>query len=335
MRGVRIVLPVAALLAVSVAVGACAGSGGGSKALEAGGGGGVAVEAGAATVAGETMVTRDAAQPAVGAAETGAATPAETSGGGGGVAATPVAALGGSVEQRIVQTAVLSLEVKRDELADALAEARTIAAGYGGFVTGSSTSQGADERIARGTLVVRVPQRAYADAMAAFAKLGTVKSQQESGEDVSQQYVDLEARRRHLEAVEAQLLGFLKRTTTVAQALAVQSRLDAVQLELERVRGQLRYLDDQTSYATITLQVAEKGVQATTLRTKEKGSWGLSDAWHAAVRGLEKVLGGLFVALVTAGPILGILLAAFLAWRAWSRRRRGTPPATGPAPSGR
>ena len=57
----------------------------------------------------------------------------------------------------------------------------------------------------------------YAQAMSQFAKLGRVAGREESGTDVSHQYVDLEARARHLEAVERQLLGFLDKTKTIAR----------------------------------------------------------------------------------------------------------------------
>ena len=191
--------------------------------------------------------------------------------------------------------------------------------GLGGFVTSSNASQGVGDRLVRGTLVLRDPQPAYARAMTALARLGRVRSREEAGEDVSRQVVDLEARRRHLEAVEAQLLGFLRRTRTVAEALAVQNRLDDVQLALEQARGELRYLDDQTSLATISLSVSERGAP---VASPPKDGWGLGDAWGAAVRALEKVAGGLFVALVTAGPFLLVLALGLLAGRRLVRRRR-------------
>lgn len=220
---------------------------------------------------------------------------------------------------RIVQTASLAVTVRRGAFEDTVAAARTIVSGLGGFVTSSNASQGVGDRLVRGTLVLRVPQPAYARAMTALARLGRVRSREEAGEDVSRQVVDLEARRRHLEAVEAQLLGFLRRTRTVAEALAVQNRLDDVQLALEQARGELRYLDDQTSLATISLSVSERGAP---VASPPKDGWGLGDAWRASVRALEKVAGGLFVALVTAGPFLLVLALGLLAGRRLVRRRR-------------
>ena len=114
------------------------------------------------------------------------------------------------------------------------------------------------------------------------------------------------------------------------EALAVQQRLNDVQLQLEEARGRLRYLSDQTAYATITLDVAERG--APVGPPPGDGGFALGDAWRTAVNGLETIAGGLFVALVTAGPVLVLLGAAFAGGRYLWRRRRLTP-GGGPAGS--
>ena len=232
------------------------------------------------------------------------------------------------IEPRVIQNASLSVTVPKDDFEEVVDQARQIATTLGGFVTSSSASQGGDDRLVRGTLVVRVPGQAYSQAMSQFAKLGKVVGREESGTDVSLQYVDLEARARHLEAVERQLLGFLDETKTVGDALVVQQQLNEVQLQLEEVRGQLRYLDDQTSFATISLQIAERGVPVA--KPGDDGGWSLADAWHAAANGFEAIIGGVLVVLVTAGPILAALALAFFAGRAFLRRRKPARPG-GPA----
>jgi hypothetical protein len=319
-RSMKIGIPALALAAASLAVGACAGG------RSAGGEGTTAVRAGTAAEPPAAAAPRAEVGAAVGPSRGAVETTPAAGGmlGGNGVLQmqrTPdVAALEDMPRQRVIQTATLSLTVARGDFDDAFNRARSIALGLGGFVTGSSTSQGPDERLVRGELVLRVPQQAYAEAITQLSRLGRVESQQETGKDVSQQYVDLAARQRHLEAVEAQLLGFLKRTTTVSEALAVQSRLDDVQLGLEEVRGQLRYLDGATAYSTITVDIAERGAPIAT-KPKPAGGWSLADAWHAAASGFEKVVGGALVALVVAGPILVLLALLVLGGRAIARRR--------------
>jgi Domain of unknown function (DUF4349) len=222
---------------------------------------------------------------------------------------TSVPAVGPS----IVQTAALSLSVPTQEFDGTIRRARTIALGAGGFVVSSSASQGDGQRLVSGTLVVRVPERVYARVMEQLSALGQVEAREEAGQDVSQELVDLEARIRHLEAVETQLLGFLERADSVADALTVQSELNRVQGELEQARGRLVYLEDQVAFATISLEVRER--QVVVAGGDGGGPWGIVDAWRAAGTGFVTVIGWIFVAAATIAPVVLLLALAFLAAR--------------------
>jgi hypothetical protein len=219
---------------------------------------------------------------------------------------------------KIVQTGSLRLSVRSGRFDDAIDEARSISAGLGGFVVSSSASQGSFQRLVRGTLVVRVPARSYAEAMKSFAALGRVEGRQESGQDVSQEYVDLGARVRQLEAVEAQLLQLLDRAKTVGAALAVQRELSQIQLELEQAKGRLNYLDDQVAFATISLDVHERLIGAK--KTGGGGRFGIVDAWSKAADGFLAVIGWTFVVVATAAPLLILIALGLLLARVLRRR---------------
>jgi hypothetical protein len=224
-----------------------------------------------------------------------------------------------SVGPSIVQTASLALTVPRNEFDATIQQARSIAAGFGGFVVSSTASQGEEQRLVRGSLVVRVPERTYARAMDQLSGLGTVEAREETGQDVSQELVDLEARIRHLEAVEARLLGFLDDAETVNAALSVQNELNRVQLELEQARGRLDYLDDQVAYATISLEVRER--EAVAAGGGGGGPWGIVDAWRAAGTGFVTVVGWIFVVFATIAPVLLLFALAYVAARLAGWRR--------------
>jgi hypothetical protein len=217
---------------------------------------------------------------------------------------------------RVIQTASLRLSVRERGFEGAVERARTTAAGLGGFVVSSSATQGPGGRLVDGTLVVRIPARRYADAMSSFTRLGRVEAREESGQDVSQEFVDLEARIRHLEAVETQLLELLRRAGTVTSALAVQSRLNEVQLQLEQVRGRARLLEDQVAFATISLALAERRSDASA-----EGGWQLVDAWRDGARAFVFVAGRMFVVFAAVAPVALLAVVAFLAAR-FARRRR-------------
>ena len=242
-------------------------------------------------------------------------------GGGGSVAvADPTPSTVPQVGPQVVQTASLRVAVKRGEFDAAMDEAGSIAAGLGGFVVSSSASQGSERRLVRGTIVVRVPAGSYDEAIEALRNLGKVEARTESGQDVSQEYVDLGARIRHLQAVESQLLELLDRANTVAAALAVQRQLSQVQLELEQARGRLQYLDDRVAFATISLEVHE---QVLPVAKKDDGGFGIVEAWRKAANGFLAVVGWTFVVIATAAPLLVLLLLLWLLARSAARRNIG------------
>jgi hypothetical protein len=226
---------------------------------------------------------------------------------------------------RIIQTASLRLSVPRGRFDEAIDEARSTAGRFGGFVVSSSAVQGSGQRVVQGTLVIRIPARSYGDAIESLQGLGRVEARTESGQDVSQEYVDLQARVRQLEAVESQLLELLDRANSVGAALAVQNQLNRVQLDLEQARGRLQYLDDQVAFATISLAVHERLLPVS---DGGKDGFGIVDAWSKAGHGFLAVIGWTFVVLATAAPILLLLVLAFLLVRLglrgrppWLRRR--------------
>lgn len=294
MRKVLLVLLVAAL---ALTAAACS-SGSDDDAGDAGG-----------SVDGGQAVMEEEAAADVGAPESG--------GGEEAVAVSQESAVP-SVGPRVIQTASLTLSVPRNEFEEVVDRARVLATSSGGFVVESSASQsGSDGRLVSGSLVVRIPERSYARVMEQLSGLGRVEGREETGQDVSQEFVDLEARERHLEAVESQLLNLLDETDTVAEALTVQSQLNQVQLDLEQARGRLQYLEDQVAFATISLDVRERQAAAA---ADDGGPWSIVDAWGTAARGFVTVVGWILVAAATIAPVVILLLLAFLGARVVFRR---------------
>jgi Domain of unknown function (DUF4349) len=286
---------IAILFAVTTALALAACSGG-----DDGGGG-----ASAGSGGGDALVERGAAE----SVEGGGVAPSKD-------AATPIAQTGSlpGAGPRIIQTAAVRLVVKRNGFDQAVEEARAIAGGLGGFVVSSSESRDPGAKTTTGTLTLRVPQTAYATAMGRLGDLGKVAGREESGQDVSAEFVDLESRKRHLEAVETQLLKLLQRADDVPAALAVQAKLDDVQRQLEEVRGRLRYLDDQTAFATINLALREQAPVAV------PGGGGILEAWGDGARAFANVAGDIFVGLATVAPVLVLLALLGLALRVAVRR---------------
>jgi hypothetical protein len=247
-----------------------------------------------------------------------AAGSAELGAGGGGSKASDGPVSSSAVPQvgpQIVKTASLSLGIAHGSFDDKAGEAHAIADAYGGFVVESFASQGSDKRIAEGSLVLRIPAESYDAALSRLRGLGKVQHIEESGQDVSGEFVDLNARLRQLRAVEAQLLELLQRADDVPAALAVQNQLSQVQLDLEQARGRLQYLENRVAFATISVSMHELGAVA-----PNDGGFSIVDAWATAGAAFLTVVGWIFIGIAVVAPVLVLLGLGFLAGRALRKR---------------
>ena len=219
------------------------------------------------------------------------------------------------VGPQIVKTASLGLGIAHGSFDDKVGEAHVVADSFGGFVVQSFASQGSGNRIAEGSLVLRIPAESYDPALSRLRGLGKVESLEESGQDVSKEFVDLNARIRQLRAVEAQLLQLLQQADDVPAALAVQSQLSQVQLDLEQARGRLQYIDNRVAFATISMSMHELVVVA------PKGDgFSIVDAWATAGAAFLTVVGWIFIGIAVVAPVLVLLGLGFLVGRELRKR---------------
>lgn len=160
--------------------------------------------------------------------------------------------------RRIIRTAELSLET--DHADEAQKKITSLAEAKGGFVVSADTSRYRSESGAETTtvhIVLRVPTPAFESTLDALRAIGTrVAREKVTGQDVTEEYLDLEARLRAQRAVEEQYLTILKQAKTISDTLMVQQKLGEVRSEIERAEGRRRFLESQTSLSTITVYLA-------------------------------------------------------------------------------
>jgi hypothetical protein len=229
------------------------------------------------------------------------------------------------ISQRIIKTASVTLLVRRGTFQQRLQEAVMVAGSHGGFVSTSQTSEG---QLRSGILVIRVPAAEFETAMGELKALGTVKAERVSGEDVTAQFVDLQARLRNWEAQETVLLRLMRRSNSIEDSLKVQRTLQDVQLAIEEIRGQLRVLDDQTQFSTITVTMAESAKSA----AKPKKELTFFRAWHQAIGAIATVLAAVVVGLGYVIPLALIAVVGLVLWLIYRRLRPRV--AAGGTPSG-
>ena len=162
------------------------------------------------------------------------------------------------VERKVISTAFISLEV--EVVQAATAEVRAIAEGLGGFVEQLSTSGGPERQQAN--ITVRVPQGQFFTALDRLSELGEVRSQNVGSEDVSEEFIDLEARLKSVLREEKSLLSLLGKAEKVSEILTIERELSRVRSEIERLQGRLNFLERRVDLATITVSLFSPGVDA-------------------------------------------------------------------------
>jgi hypothetical protein len=132
------------------------------------------------------------------------------------------------------------------------------------------------------------------------------------GQDVTAEYIDLSARVSILKARRAALLTILAEANTIGQILAVQNRVDEVQLEIEKIQGRLRYLDDQVDESTLRVDLREKRAQEQQIQEDEGIDLpSLGRALELGVQGTMNVLATMIVGI---GYLLPLALIGLAIW---------------------
>jgi hypothetical protein len=221
---------------------------------------------------------------------------------------------------KVIKNGEVELRVERDTFGESVDEVMLLARRFGGSVQSTAIDDSGD---GRGTVIVRVPSDRFEDALTELRDIGRIESQFVDTQDVTDEFVDLEARIRNARTAERVLLDLMDEATTIADTIRVQNQLERVQENIERMRGRLRVLEDQTSFSTLAVDVVEEG--APKEDPEEAGT--LIKAWRDAVDGFMGVVSGVIVASGVVLPIAVMaLIVALLVRRMRPRFERGPEP---------
>jgi hypothetical protein len=221
----------------------------------------------------------------------------------------------GQRNRKIERSIGLELEMPVDQMARVAEQVTTVTNRHGGFVLSSSVSTGEDS--AGGDFELRIPSARLRPALRDLASLADVRTQTQTGRDVTREHVTARDRLQAARAERRSLLRRLELATTDEEAEAIRRRLDLVAGEINGLRSQLRSLRLRTDYAVVTVSLLPKDGD-------EGGGAGGSfdDALGDAGDLLVGVAGLLVRALAVALPLGLIALAGWLAGRAVRRRQR-------------
>lgn len=167
----------------------------------------------------------------------------------------PMAAMSESMDRSrmIVWRAWLSLEVMNVKYA--VDSAIDIAEGSGGYV--ESKSDSGEEQA---QLTIRMPVDSMESTMASLESIGTVTSRRISSQDVTEQYIDIDARLKAKIALRDRLLTLINKATNVKELLAVEKELARVQADIDSMRARLKALKGKIDYASIDIAIKRKRI---------------------------------------------------------------------------
>ncbi len=133
--------------------------------------------------------------------------------------------------------------------------AQAIASGLGGDVLNLSQSGTADTRSA--TLTIRVPSSRFGDALQALKSLeGEIQTSGVSAQDVTDQFVDLQARLTAKQAEEQRYIAILNRANTIDEILKVDASLGSVRTQIEQLTAQINSIKGRTEFSTISMSIS-------------------------------------------------------------------------------
>jgi Domain of unknown function (DUF4349) len=221
----------------------------------------------------------------------------------------------GRSDRRIERSIALELEMPVDEMSRVAEQVTAVTNRHGGFVLSSSLSTGEDS--AGGDYELRIPATQLRAAVRDLAALADVRSQSQTGRDVTRNFVTVTDRLQAARAERRSLFRRLENATTDEEAEAIRAQLDIVAGEINGLRGQLRNLRLRTNYAVVTVSLLEKNGDE-----GGGGAGSFDDALGDAGDLLVTVAGLIVRALAVLLPLGLIALVAWLAGRALRRRQR-------------
>ncbi|MEA3399601.1 MAG: DUF4349 domain-containing protein [Armatimonadota bacterium] len=228
--------------------------------------------------------------------------------------------------RKIIKTADLDIEV--ENLDEAQTTIVDLVDDVGGFIS-SLTVNEYDTRT-QSEIVARVPSAHFRRVYDAAKELGDVKLDRIGGQDVTEEYANLQIRIDNKQALAERYRQLAARSGKVSELLEVERELARVRGEIEQLQGRLRMLKDQVAFSTLTITLTEYGEAPVEETAAWQIAYHLKGAWRGLVRAVQAVVTALIYIVIT-GAVVWIPLVIAI-WLIVRYRRRQKEEAEGPPP---
>jgi len=173
-----------------------------------------------------------------------------------------------NTERMIVRTGDVWLVV--NDVPVVIEQVTAMADGFGGYVVSSRVWKEGDRLV--GTIAIRVPAEDFDVAMRALRGMAVeVTSESTSSRDVTEEYVDLSAKLKNLEATEEQLLRLMDKAETVEDILDVQRELSDTRGEIEQTKGRMQYLERTSAMSLIDVRLQQSSLDVEFTADQRRG----------------------------------------------------------------
>lgn len=202
------------------------------------------------------------------------------------------------------------MNLKVENLEEALGQIEEKVVQLGGFVSDSYVNHRQKNRTA--SITLRVPVTEFRTLLTEVGKVGELESSSSSGQEVTRQYIDLEARIKNLTAQESRLLEILEMGETVEEVLMVERELMRVRGEIEALTAEFNYLKNQVELSTVTVSLTESALAAPGVTSPGLGEI-ISSGYRSLINNINLILiysGELIVFTMGAIPFLILLIVA-------------------------
>src|SRR5205085_4143322 len=161
--------------------------------------------------------------------------------------------------RKLVRNAKVDLEVKSFD--EALQSISAFVSEGRGYVATTSSEKQENGKL-RGEIIVKILPENLDGFLVKLRELGDLKNQTLATEDVTKEYVDTDARLNNARLLETRLIELLKKKSDdVEDLLAVEKELGRVREQIEQLQGELKFMDMQVRFATVTISLAEKDME--------------------------------------------------------------------------
>lgn len=227
-------------------------------------------------------------------------------------------------ERMMIRTATVAIVVS--DTTSAINGITHAIEGEGGYVSDSNVWR--DGELLRGTMTLRVPAARLAATLGAIRKLAVrVQNESLASQEVTEEYVDLEAQLRNLEATETELRQLMtlvrERSKKASEVLEMHQQLQAIRGQIEQTKGRMRYLSQMTSFASVQLNLTPDAIAQPVVAPGWQPLVVVKNASRALVEAMQVVANGAIWFAVYILPILLLAAGALSAiWKLLSRLAR-------------